>query len=78
MKTDNANQQSQLLTVPQFVKANQAFTQGGIRHLIFTKKPELEKVGAIIHFGRRLLIDESVFLEYVRNGGTRTIAGGAH
>jgi len=71
------NQQSQLLTLALFCVANPAFTQGGIRHLIFTKKPELEKAGAIVHFGRRLLIDEAVFLDYVRNGGTRTIAGRA-
>lgn len=77
MTTNQTNPQSQLLTVPQFCKANTAFTEGGIRHLIFSKKNELEKAGAIVHFGRRLLIDETVFLNYVRNGGTRTIAGRA-
>lgn len=69
--------QSQLLTLQQFCKANTAFTQGGIRHLIFVKKHELEEAGAIVHFGRRLLIDERIFLDFVRNGGTRTIAGRA-
>lgn len=71
------HQHSRLVTVKQFVEANPAFTIGGMRHLIFAVKHELEKAGAIVHFGRRLLIDESVFIEYVRNGGTRTIAGRA-
>ena len=71
------NHYSQLLTISLFCATHPSFTQGGIRHLIFTKKPELEAVGAIVHFGRRLLIDETVFLEYVRSGGTRTIAGRA-
>lgn len=77
MTTSQKNQQSPLKTVSKFCEDNPAFTQGGIRHINFYMKKELEEAGAIVHFGRRVLIDEEVFLNFVRNGGTRTIAGRA-
>lgn len=74
---DQTTNQSKLSPVPVFCKDHPGFTQGGMRHLIFTKKTELEEAGAIVWFGRRLLIDEQVFLSFVRSGGTRVIAGKA-
>lgn len=65
-----------LLTVSQFCEANPAFTVGGIRHLIFTKGQEAEQAGVITRFGRRLLIDEVAFLNWIKAGGARRISGG--
>ena len=66
---------SQLKTVPQFCLDNPAFTPGGIRHIQFTKEKELAQAGAVVRFGRKLLIDEGRFLEFVRSGGASQIAG---
>ena len=62
-------------TVPQFVKSNPAFTEGGVRHFIFFKGAEAETAGAIVHYGRKILINEYKFLALVQNGGARKISG---
>jgi len=67
---------SQLLTVAQFCDCNPAFTVGGIRHIQFTLGDELTKAGAVVRFGRKLLIDEEKFLDFVRSGKAAKIAGG--
>ena len=66
---------TQLKTIPQFCKDNPAFTQGGVRHLQSIKGKALADAGAVVRFGRRLLIDEVRFLEFVRSGGAAQIAG---
>jgi hypothetical protein len=66
---------NRLKTVRQFSEANPAFTQGGIRHIQFTLGEELAKVGAVVRFGRKILIDEEKFLAFVRAGGAAQIAG---
>jgi hypothetical protein len=68
--------QSTLKTVPQFCDCNPAFTVGGIRHIQFTLGDELTKAGAVVRFGRKLLIDEEKFLDFVRSGKAAKIAGG--
>lgn len=67
----------QFLTVRQFAEKYPAFTTGGIRSLLFYRGEDAEKAGAIVHFGRRILIDEERFLSWVRDGGTRHIRGAA-
>lgn len=67
---------STLKTVPQFCDSNPAFTIGGIRHIQFTLGDELAKTGAVVRFGRKLLIDEERFLAFVRSGKAARIAGG--
>ncbi|MDD3576651.1 MAG: hypothetical protein PHT38_07175 [Halothiobacillus sp.] len=67
---------SKLKTVPQFCESNPAFTVGGIRHIQFTLGDELAKAGAVVRFGRKLLIDEDRFIEFVRTGKAAKIAGG--
>lgn len=62
-----------LCNVQQFVKRNPAFSIGGVRHLLFHRGPELEEAGAVIRFGRRLLIDEPRMLEWLRQGNARSI-----
>ncbi|MHB1229143.1 MAG: hypothetical protein ACYCY3_02325 [Halothiobacillus sp.] len=66
---------SVLKTIPQFCTDNPAFTSGGIRHIQFTKEKELAEAGAVVRFGRKLLIDEQKFLDFVRSGGASQIAG---
>jgi len=57
-----------LLTVNQLVGKHQAFTQGGIRALIFNEKSNgLAKSGAIIRLGRKILIDEVLFFDWVKS-----------
>lgn len=54
------------LTVQQLTEKHQAFTYGGIRGLIFNEeKNGLQKSGAIIRIGRKVLIDETKFFAWV-------------
>jgi len=52
-----------------------AFTLGGLRHMIFHRKVELEEAGVVCRFGRKILIDLPKFREWVSQGGARNIAG---
>ena len=76
--------QQPLYKVAQFVKAEPAFTESGIRNYIFKAQPRqstkgvipgngLLECGAIIRVGRKVLIDRDKFLFWVRrqNGSTR-------
>ena len=65
------------LTIKQFVEKQPAFSAGGVRSIIFYRGDDAEKVGAIARLGRRILIDEPRFLEWVRTGGARQIRGQA-
>lgn len=66
-----------LYTVKQFPHAHPAFTESALRNLIFNAGPRytskgeipgngLIECGAIIRLGRKILIDERAFLEWVR------------
>lgn len=61
--------------IPQFVESHPAFTTGGIRSLLFYRGDDALKAGAVVRFGRRILIDEDKFLEWVRSGGAAVIRG---
>lgn len=67
----------QFLTVRQFTEKQPAFTAGGIRSLLFYRGDDAERAGAVVRFGRRILIDESRFLSWVREGGAKHIRGAA-
>ncbi|MDD4914831.1 MAG: hypothetical protein PHW13_07315 [Methylococcales bacterium] len=55
-----------LFTVNQFTDKHQAFTNGGVRSLIFNeRKNGLAKSGAIVRIGRKVLIDEIKFFAWV-------------
>jgi hypothetical protein len=71
-----------LHTVAQFSAAHPAFTQAALRNLIFKAGPRhsskgeipgngLNEAGALVHIGRKVLIDEDGFFGWVRqqNGG---------
>ena len=64
-----------LKTVPQFCNDNPAFKLGGIRAMLFHRGQDAEESGAVVRFGRKLLIDEDAFLEWVKAGGARRISG---
>lgn len=66
---------NEFLTIRQFADKHPAFSQGGLRSLLFYRGDDAEKAGAVVRFGRRILIDESRFLTWVREGGTRHIRG---
>ncbi len=76
LDTTQSNKAPKLKTVPQFCESHPAFTVGGIRHIQFTLGDDLAKAGAVIRFGRKLLIDEDLFLDFVRSGKASKIAGG--
>ena len=64
MQQDTTNNR-ELVTVLQFVKLYPAFTQGGLRWMIFNAKSNgLNK--AILKLGRRVLIDVPAFFEWIR------------
>jgi hypothetical protein len=53
-------------TVKQFTQINTAFTNGGIRSLIFNERQNgLAQSGAIVRIGRKVLIDEARFFSWV-------------
>jgi hypothetical protein len=55
------------LTVKQFSEKHPAFTNGGLRSLIFNEESNgLAKAGAIVRIGRRVLIDEEKFFSWVK------------
>jgi hypothetical protein len=60
-----------IFTIPQFTQRNPAFPPGSIRHTIFHEKPEMIRAGVLIQHGRRLLIDEPRFFEWLRDKSRR-------
>lgn len=62
-----------LLTVQQFCERHKWARAGGIRHMIFhADKNGLADSGALVRFGRKLLLDEVALIAWMRQGGTRT------
>ncbi|MEQ1528161.1 MAG: hypothetical protein HOO92_10005 [Methylococcaceae bacterium] len=56
------------LTVNQFIEKHPAFTNGGMRALIFNQSSNnLAKSGAIVRIGRKVLICESKFFAWVES-----------
>lgn len=59
-----------LLTVKQFSEKHPAFPEGGLRHRIFyAKENGLFVSGALVRNGRRVLIDEGRFFDWLRGRG---------
>jgi len=59
-----------LSTVKQFCQRHPAFPEGGLRHRIFYADTNgLKESGAIVRNGRRVLIDEEVFFDWLKGGG---------
>ena len=57
-----------LLTVNQFTERHPFATQGGLRFQIFNAKENgLEKSGALVRLGRRVLIDEAKYFDWIEN-----------
>ena len=74
MQTETATP-TQLFTVDGYVKHRAAFSKGGLRHLFFHHGEELERTGAIVRFGSRILIDDAAFLAWLKAGNARHIGG---
>jgi len=65
----------QYFTVPQFSKRHVAFSNGSLRWIIYnSEKNGLDKTGAIIRIGRKLLIDETLFLSWVKCQNTAAVS----
>ncbi|HEX5359670.1 MAG TPA: hypothetical protein VFW49_00995 [Fluviicoccus sp.] len=61
---------NQLSTVTQFCQRHPAFPEGGLRHYLFYRKQNgLEASGAVIKIGRKLLINEARFFDWVNTMG---------
>ena len=61
------------LTVQQFIEKHLAFTNGGMRSLIFNEYTNgLSKAGAVVRIGRKVLINQQRFFEWLesQNNGT--------
>jgi len=58
-----------LSTVKQFNQRHPAFPVGGLRHRIFHAETNgMLKAGVIVRNGRRVLIDEERFFDWLRSG----------
>lgn len=63
-RTQEGAAERRLYTVDQFVQKHPAFSNGGLRWLLFHR----EKNGlkrAVLRVGRRVLIDETLFFEWL-------------
>lgn len=59
-----------LVTVKQFCDRNPAFPIGGVRHHLFYRNENgLTASGAVIKLGRKILIDELAFINWVKSQG---------
>ena len=64
------NRIPQLSTLKQFCNKYIAFTEGGMRDRIFYAESNgLKQSGAILRNGRRILIDEEKFFNWLREYG---------
>jgi len=55
-----------LRTISQFCEENDAFTEGGIRWLIFNEdKNGIKEAGAVYRLGRRVYINPEKFLAWI-------------
>ena len=72
-----------LWTVKQIAQRNPAFSEGGLRNLIFlaearrTKKAIIRGNGlgeALVRIGRKLLIDEELFFKWIEQQQKRRVA----
>ena len=64
--TATANPSRILLTVRQFVERHPFATEGGVRFQIFNRqKNGLESSGALVRLGRKILIDENKYFEWI-------------
>lgn len=62
-----------LLTVKQFPEKHPAFTEGGLRHLIFYAEANgLKQSGAIVRNGRRVLLNEKKFFAWLEHKNQTT------
>ncbi len=58
----------QLFTINQFTEKHKAFNEGSIRWILFNRKSNgLEASGALLHNGRRILIDEDRFFDWLKS-----------
>ncbi|MBT6981563.1 MAG: hypothetical protein HOA05_04910 [Candidatus Marinimicrobia bacterium] len=58
--------QQSLLNVNQFTERHPAFTFGALRWMIFNAQSnDLQKSGALIRLGKRVLFDEEKFFQWV-------------
>lgn len=73
--SNEAENPTEFYSVKDYTKRRPAFTQGGLRHLLFHQGEELEKAGAIVRFGARILIDDAAFLAWLKAGNARHIGG---
>lgn len=55
-------------TVRTFAVAEPAFSEGGIRWMIFRNKDKLVEAGAIFYSGKKLLIDRDRYIEFLKSG----------
>lgn len=66
----NTNPIPPLSTIKQFCQKHPAFTEGGIRDRVFYADSNgLKKFGAILRNGRRVLIDEEKFFQWLQEYG---------
>ena len=61
-------------TVKQFCVRHPAFTEGGMRHIIFNEKTNgLAQSGAIVRIGRKITINEGKFFEHLEKQNKETV-----
>lgn len=65
------NSSQTLHTLKQLCQLEQCLTEGGVRHILFTKGHDLP---GVYRFGRKLLFDRAEFMEGIKQGHTADIS----
>jgi hypothetical protein len=60
-----------LLTVKQFCAKHTAFPPGGVRHRLERQRESLENAGAVVQLGKKILIHEAKFFEWIVSGAAK-------
>lgn len=67
-------QDQRILTVKQFAQRHTWITLAGLRWLLFRRDSNgLQESGAILKIGRKILIDEQLFLQWLRQQGQERV-----
>lgn len=70
-------QPPRLLTVRQFAESHEWPSQAALRNLIFHRKTNGFH-SVVLRVGRRILLDEQKFFEWVRSSQSTPVKGGRH
>tara|TARA_B100001250_G_scaffold351905_1_gene324316 strand:+ start:3853 stop:4083 length:231 start_codon:yes stop_codon:yes gene_type:complete len=71
---NNRQSNSPFTTIALFAQQNPVFSEGSIKWLIFHKRTELIEEKVIRYWGKKILIHEENFYDFILKGGTEKLS----